>query len=224
MNSREVGEPEVGGAGHAVDGAVGDQPAAGGEHDELPEVRQQAAGRAAEQAQQLEHAGGERHQRDHEDRHAAGVDELLGMARLAAAQHERAERERDRDREQQEAVRALGVGVEDPRDRGQQRQPGRQRGDQQRRPPSAAPRPPSPPRPPARARSRPSRPAAGCPHERVARAVAAGAEVRAERVGEPQQEHLETSAARSPAAPTGRPAGGRPPRPAAARCRGSPPP
>ena len=50
MNSQQVGDAEVGGAGRAVDRAEGDQPAAGGEHDELPEARQQVLRRAAEQA------------------------------------------------------------------------------------------------------------------------------------------------------------------------------
>ena len=90
----QVREPEPRRAGHAVDGAVGDQAAARGEHDELPEVGQEAlVGSRAESGDRADERADRGDEGDRERRQAGVITISSRVARAAAAQHERHQHE-----------------------------------------------------------------------------------------------------------------------------------
>ena len=114
-------EPEPGGARDAVDRAVGDQAAAGDEHDELPEAGQEALAAVAEADQRASTAPTDATSAIESVPEARRDHHQLGVARPAAAQHERREHVRDRERQQQPAIDRLRVRAEDPVRRRQDR-------------------------------------------------------------------------------------------------------
>src|SRR5918995_6751659 len=125
----EVRYAEPGRAGRAVDRAVRDQPAAGGEHDELPEAGQEPRRRPAPEGQQRARA---RRHRDGERGQAGGDDEQLGVPGAAAAQRERGEHARERDGQEQPAVRGGAERPGEPLRGGEDGDAERDRGDHRR--------------------------------------------------------------------------------------------
>ena len=133
----QVGDAEVGRARRAVDGPVGDEPAADREDDELPAVGQGARLQAPERAERADQGRHDPRQRDREDRQPGGVDHLLRVPGRLTSQEQRGDGVARRGDEQHPAVGGDRARVQHPVDErqpgGPEREPGDQRAD--RRPP-----------------------------------------------------------------------------------------